>query len=77
MFMVIVTLVIEELFRGDYLDPQCGGPISSSSHEDHVITVDCQDREGRYLTVDWYYANHPDQNRKSLTLCEVEIFAHG
>ena len=46
-------------------------------HVDHVITLDCKNLVGRYLTVDWYFANHPNRERRSLTLCEVEIFAHG
>ncbi|XP_063673925.1 uncharacterized protein LOC134811117 isoform X1 [Bolinopsis microptera] len=62
--------------RGDYLDPVCGNGIDSSMHVDHVITLDCKNLVGRYLTVDWYFANHPDRERRSLTLCEVEIFAH-
>ncbi|KAL5257274.1 hypothetical protein ACHWQZ_G012261 [Mnemiopsis leidyi] len=62
--------------RGDYLDPECGSGINSADHDNYVVTLRCDDLVGQYVTVDWYYANHPARDRRSLTLCEVEIFAH-
>ena len=60
--------------RGDYKDPQCDSVLDASEHEDYTLTRTCSKLVGKFVTVDYY---HPRKPLRPLTLCEVQIYAHG